>query len=80
MCKGRSTKRNLDTAYGVDRGCGQMCVKQLGEGVERRGGGRGWRGCGMGCTPPETAIEAVGTHPTGMHSCLPIMLALVLRV
>ena len=28
--------------------------------------------------PPETATAAGGTHPTGMHSCIPINLQLML--
>ena len=34
--------------------------------------GHVWQGCTWGgaCVAGETATEAGGTHPTGMHSCL----------
>ena len=48
---------------GVDRGRGQG-------GVDRGCGQGVWIGgvWTRGCTPPKMVIDAVGTHPTGMHS------------
>ena len=44
--------------------CQEFCPR--GGGVRSRGGMHG-RGA---CVAGKTAIEAGGTHPTGMHSCL----------
>ena len=35
-------------------------------------GGLDGEGMDRGCTPPETATEAGGTHPTGIYSCYSI--------
>ena len=49
------------------RGClpeGGVCLGDIWPGGCLPGGV-----CLVGCTPPETASAADGTHPTGMHSC-----------
>ena len=49
---------------------GRLCAG--GRGSTPMGGGLLWGGAGG--DPPRTATAAGGTHPTGMHTCLPLQL------
>ena len=66
-------KRGVYPSMHLDRGCGEGGVAK--GGCEVRGDGKGGR------TTPWTqlvmAIKAGGTHPTGMHSCLCVLLPVV---
>ena len=53
--------------------CGKVMLGNVFTGVcdSVHGGGGAWsRGrCLLETPPPQTATDAGGTHPTGMHSC-----------
>ena len=64
VCGGGDVWQGMCMVGGIHGRGGGMC----GEGHAWLGSGGGMSGRGDACMQ-ETATEADGTHPTGMHSC-----------